>query len=303
MRTLRKPLVVEIMVTILFLGCLSGCTSSQHDKNKEDKSSINAQADTFLFPGIEYLLPSPSEVLLTTLTEDITYTQNLTAPLGIEKKSILSQFQALILGVYITDLSYHIMFQEHQASTSCFTSIRELSESIGIGSALYYEYFKRVENNSNSIDSIDVIYRDFSQNTFLTIESTGNKELLSLVALGSGIEAMYLSYASIDFKTIKNILLSNFTGHRVIFENYYKNFLNYGHNKPELNSFLKDIKNIYSMFGKNVVKRNNTTVSKVKDSHFDINDRKENTYDEKAIKMLGDSIVIVRNNLINLKYQ
>ena len=296
-------MAIEIIVTLIFLGSISGCTFSQHDKNKDDKSSINAQVDTFLFPGIEYLLPSPSEVLLTTLTEDISYTQNLTAPLGIEKKSVLSHFQALILGVYITDLSYHIMFHEHQASTSCLASLRELSESIGIGSDLYYEYFKRVEDNSNNIDSIDVIFRDFSQNAFLTIENTGNKELLSLVALGSGIEAMYLSYKLIDFKTISKRLLPNFIGQRVIFENYYKNFLNYNHSKPELHYLLQDMKNIYSLFGRNVAKKNNTTISKIKDSHFDINDRIENTYDEKAIKELGDSIVIVRNNLINQKYQ
>lgn len=303
MKTSRKAITLGTLITAVLLLGLSSCQCKHQDKKNDDKLSANSQIDTFLFPGIEYLLPSPSEVLLATLTEDITYSKNLPAPLGIENKSVLSQFQALILGVYITDLSYHVMFHEHQASISYLASLRELSESIGIGSAHYYEYLKRAENNSNNIDTIDAIFRDFTQNAFLTIENTGNKELLSLVALGSGIEAMYLSYMSIDLKTINNKLLPNFNGHSVIFENYYKNFLNYNHKKPYLKNFYQDINNIYSMFGRHVAKKNITTISKIKDSHFEINDRTENSYDGKAIRKLGDSIIIVRNKLINLKYQ
>jgi len=303
MKTLRKVTLSLILISFVILGGITSCKCSHESKQKTDIPIINAQADSFSFPGIEYLLPSPSDVLQTLFSEDITYTQNLTAPVGIEKKAVISQYQALILGVYITDLSYNVLFKNHQASSSYLASIRELSESVGIGSLLYNEYFKRVESNTTNIDSMDAIFYDFSQNAFLTIGNSGNNEMLSLVAMGSSIEIMYLSYKSLAFETISQAVLPNFVGQRVIFENYYKNFVEYNKKKPDLKDFLTDLEAIYNLFEKNVAEKTESTITKLKDSHFAIKDKVTYTHSELGIKELGDKIISVRNKLIEMHYQ
>ncbi len=304
MKTFIQTIKIGAIFSTLVLLGLSGCKCTHQDKEASKQLTLAESNDSFPYPGIVFLLPSPSEVLFTTYNNDIAFNSNLTAPKDLEKKTIISQQQALILGVYITDLSYNILYKNHQDGINTISSIEVLAQNLGIGSLLNDRYFQRIENNISNLDSIDAIFIDFSQNSFSTLEETGNNEVLSLVAMGSGIEAMYLINQSIDFKTITDAVLPNFIGQKVIYENYFKNFLNYNHSKPELKTFIHDIQCIYNLFERNVAVKSYSTVTGLENSHFDIKDRTETTsFSEKGIRALGDSIVIVRNNLVNLKYQ
>lgn len=304
MRKIWTLAVVGLIITTTLLIGFYSCKCSHQESKVANDIATNASKDSFPYPGIIFLLPSPTEVLLTTINNDIAFNPKLIAPNDIEKKAIISHQQALILGVYLTDLSYNIIFKNHQAGIDNINSIKGLTEKLGIGSFFYERFLHRIETNINSIDSMNVIFEDFSQNSFETLETTGNSELLSLVAMGSGIEAMFLSYKSISIDNINNIILPNFLGQKIIYENYYKNFLNYNYNKPELKYFLNDLNCIYSLFKKNVAVKEHVTISDVKNSHFSIKDRQDTSpYNINGIRELGDSIVILRNNLINLKYQ
>lgn len=304
MKKLRISLIVGLIFTASFSTVFYSCECS-HQRNKvAGDTTITAFKDSFPYPGITYLLPSPSEVLLTTFDNDIAFNPKLIAPNDIDKNAIVSHQQALLLGVYLTDLSYNIIFKNHQAGIDDINSVKSLTEKLGIGSFFYDRFLHRIETNINSIDSMDIIFEDFSQNSFAALETIGNNELFSLVAMGSGIEALYISYKSISIDNINSTILPSFMGQKVIYENYYKNFLNYNYNKPELKYFLRDVKSIYSLFERNVAISENVSVSEVKDLHFSIKDKTNPPpYNEKGIRELGDSIVILRNNLINLKYQ
>jgi len=304
---MRKKLNILIIgvsfLSILALG-LNGCKCSHQDKNAVVDSATHEYVDSFPYPGVTFLLPTPSEVLYATFDNDVVFIPNLTAPVGLDKKVISSHQQALLLGVYLTDLSYNIIFKNNQEGMNCISTIQSLSEKLGIGSILYDRYLRRIENNFNSIDSIEVIFSDFSQNSYSTIENMGNNEMLSLIAMGSGIEAMYLGYKSVDLSKINDVILPNFLGQNVIYENYYKNFINYNFRNTDLNAFIKDVNIVYKLVKRNITTNNKLSVSEIKDSHFVIKDSSNKMLPStKNIKELGDSIVIVRENLINLKYQ
>lgn len=303
MKTFNQQLFFAIILTCILGIGITCCTCKHQERNELTNLTSSTSSDSFPYPGIVYLLPSPSEVLLNTFIDDIAFNPSLLAPENLDKKTIFSHQQAMIMGVYITDLSYNILFKNYTNGINNINTIQNLCQNLGIGSLLTDIYFKRIENNINNIDSIDAVFVDFTQNSFSTLESTGNNELLSLVAIGSGIETMYLSYASFDIETITNRLLPNFLGQRVIYDNYFKNFMNYNYDKPELKTFILDVKSIYSLFKRQVAVKNYSIVTKKKNSQFSIKDRSANTYTKESFQKLGDSIVIVRNKLVGLKYQ
>jgi hypothetical protein len=304
MKKITASIIFGAIITATIISSLHSCKCSHQESKVVNDSTAIAKKDSFPYPGIIFLLPSPSEVLFTTLNNDIAYNQNLIAPNNLDEKAVISHQQALLLGVYLTDLSYSVIFKNIPAGTNDISTIRRLTEKLGIGGLFYDRFLHRIEKNINSIDSMDVLFNDFSQNAFSTIENMGNNELLSLVAMGSGVEAMYLSYKSATINDINTSILPPFVGQKVIYENYYKNFVNYNFNKPELEFFLKDIENIYKLFQRNVVIQNISSVEKVKEANFNIKDKQQKMlHSEKGIRELGDSIVIVRNNLVNLKYQ
>lgn len=291
------------LIAILAFG-LHSCKCSHEEKNVANLTPRIESIDSLPYPGVIFLLPTPSEVLFATFENDIAFIPGLTAPVGLDKKVISSHQQAILLGVYLTDLSYNIIFKNHQEGMNCISTIQSLSEKLGIGSILYDRFLHRIENNFNSIDSMEVIFSDFSQNSYSAIENMGDYELLSLIAMGSGIEAMYLGYKSVDLSKINDVILPNFLGQNVIYENYYKNFINYNFRNTDLNPFIKDVSIVYTLVKRNVTTSNKLNVSEIKDSHFVIQDSSNKVLPSaKDIKELGDSIVIVRENLINLKYQ
>lgn len=304
MRTLNKQIIFGVFILILAsVGCFS-CKCSHKDKNTVVDTATLEYVDSFPYPGVTFLLPTPSEVLYATFDNDVVFIANLTAPIGLEKKAIASHQQALLLGIYLTDLSYNIIFKNHQEGLRCINTIQNLSEKLGIGSVLYDRFLKRIENNFYSIDSMEVIFNDFSQSSFSVLENMGDYERLSLIAMGSGIEAMYIGYKSIDLNKVNDVILSNFLGQNVIYENYYKNFINYNFRNTDLKSFIKDVNIIFRLVKRNITVSNNVSVSEVKDSYFVIKDNPSKLPPSvKNIKELGDSILIVRENLINFKYQ
>ncbi|MHC1703865.1 MAG: hypothetical protein AB9846_08155 [Tenuifilaceae bacterium] len=303
MNILFKSKIVESLIILTLILVLSGCKCNRDNQTIGKEFSQEVINDSIPYPGIIFLLPSPSEVLSIIINNDIAYNENLLAPLNIDKNAINSEQQALILGAYFTDLSYNIIYKNYHTATKNINSIQNLSQNLGIAYLFNDQYFKRIENNITNIDSINAIFNDFTNNSFNVIQSTGNNEMLSVIAMGSGIEAMYLSFISDSLKNIDKNLIPKFLGQKVIFDNYFKNFLNYNHNKPELKSFISDIKIIYSLIQHKIVINFETTVNEGREANITIKDRPTSTINEKGIRELGDSIIIVRNKLINLKYQ
>lgn len=292
-----------VFLSIILIGQIWGCKCNRNKEFVFKESKLSLIKDTIPFPGMVFLLPSPSEVLSITLNQDIAYNQNLLTPTDIEKKVIISHYQALITGVYFTDLSYCVIYKNYPEGIKNIEAIKKLSQNLGFGSILSDQYFKRIENSITSIDSLETIFDELTNNSFNAIESTGNYELLSAVAMGSGIEALYLSYNSINIKTIDKELVSELMGQKVIFENYYKNFMNFNYNKPELKPFVDDIKKIYSLIEREVNVKNNTTVRELNGNKIAIKDRIISSISEKGIREIGDSIIITRDKLVTLKYQ
>lgn len=293
--------ILKIVLFALFIWNFNGCKQKPQEQVNMDDS--NEYIDSTTLSKIVYLLPSPSELMQVLADQNVKLKPNLAAPTGIEKNIILSNQQSLILGVYLTDISYNILAKNYQTSISNLNSIQYLSQNLGLNQLIPEKSLRQIEKNINNVDSLDFIFDDFVQNSFNTISTTGNQELLSLVAMGVGIESMHFCFESINVETLNDTIIPFILSQKEIYHNFYLNFLNYNRNKTELKKFINDVSIIYSMYKKDIITDDKVSVISKGKSDFAIKKTVNPYFNNVNLKKLIDSIEIVRKNLVELKYQ
>ena len=112
--------------------------------------------------------------------------------------------QALILGVYGSDLSYVRLFDQIQQSINYLSSIKKLTEDLNIPEEQGSFAVSRLENNMNNRDSLlQIVTETYSSaNAYLKENERGNTA--TLIILGGWIEALYISTNIVDFDNPKN---------------------------------------------------------------------------------------------------
>lgn len=282
-----------------FWGCknIMKDNATQIDQPREEDSLL------MLNSKIKYLLPSPDEILTIIFKEKINYKNEIGLNPNSENDVINSNFQALMLGVYISDFSYTLLYNDLNKSSKYLESIRVLSEKSGISGIFDKVFFKKIESNLGNMDSLKAIYQNFSENSFSLVAESGNEELLSLIAMGASIESIYLGYTAFKAEPINKSLKPFFVEQRVVFENFFQNYNNYNSNKKDLAQFNNDLNSLYSHFKLNIwliVDKNkisNTDSVMSMDVKYIVKTNSDNIND------LGKSIYKLRENLVNHKYQ
>lgn len=291
-------LTILIVNLIVSFGCK--CSRTDNELPDIDNSLIDS---TSLPQDInEILIPSPIEVIEVISNSGFSYDPSVLSKLGIEKKALLFKHKSLLLGVYVSDFAYASMFNDREIGKQYFNSIQTLTKDMGISSVLNDAYYKRFENNINNYDSVDVIFKDFSSNAYNTLTETGNQEILSMIAIGSVVELLYIGLNSIEFNEHNQDVITRMLEHKAIFENYYKNFILYNKEKEEFSYLMGDLDKIYSFFIANITSENHTVVATDMKNHFIVKDVVKSNIGKKELQDLYELIEITRAKILELKY-
>ncbi len=290
-----------LLLFILIFGLIS-CRNSEKPSQSIDEST-KADSSSVLNSGIEYLLPSPDEMLNIIFKEKINYKPDLVLTPNTGAKIINSNFQALVLGLYLADFSYTLLYNDFNQSAKYLEVIKALSDNIGVGGIYNERFFSRLEANINNIDSLKSVFNDFSENSFNTVGESGNNEILSLISMGVSIESIYLGYNVCKTESFEKSLKPFFIEQRMVFENFYQNYINYNGNKKDLEAFNTSLSSFYSLFKLNIwlmVDKNN--ISKT-DSIISMDVKYIVKTNNENINELGKSICKLRETFINLSQQ
>jgi len=298
-----KPhkILTLIIITINLIGN-SGCKCSR--TSNESLDIQNDYADTTFFSKNvdEVLIPSPIEVIEVISTSGFSYNPKVLSKLGIEEKTLLLKHKSLLLGVYVSDFAYVSIFNNRELGTQYFNSIQTLTGDLGISSVLNDVYYKRFEQNISNYDSIDAIFKDFSTNAYNTLIQSGNSEILSMIAIGSVVELLYIGLNSIEFNEHNQDIISRMFEHKAIFENYYMNFIMYNKEKVEFKLLMEDLEIIYSFFKTKIKSENHTVVATDMKNHFIVKDVIKSNISKKDLQDLYEMINTTRTKILELKY-
>ncbi|MGE0088605.1 MAG: hypothetical protein AB7S50_03920 [Bacteroidales bacterium] len=279
-----------------------GCKCSRSDSMQDQEVIDNSDSTSFSQDNEEVLIPAPSEVLEIILVSDLKFNSLLLAKPTIDKNVILVKHKSLIMGVYVADFAYASMFNQHDVGAQYFNSIQTLTEDLGIDAILKDSYYTRFETNHSNYDSLDLIFKDFSLNVYNSIVQTGNKELLSLIAIGSVVELIHIGLDAVKGDGNNEELIYKAFEQKAIFENFYSNFILINKDKKELQKLIVDLDKLYDFFKTRIYSDEHVDIVKDKDDHFIVKSNLKSDIDKTDLVELSKIIEDIRNKILVMKY-
>ncbi|MDG2370188.1 MAG: hypothetical protein P8M12_06055 [Flavobacteriales bacterium] len=184
-------------ILLFFIVFLFSCNETS---NYEKDSNLNSQPiDTIIeiqdshVENIYFNVPTPMETAYILKKAGAIY--DFTLPLDPNKaqNDYTSEEQALLLGLYGSDLNYTIVSSKNQETMFYLNSTKILGEKLGLGNILNEEVKARVEQNINSKDSMQVIISDLFWKVEMSLKDDDRESISALIVAGGWIEGLYIA--------------------------------------------------------------------------------------------------------------
>jgi hypothetical protein len=160
--------------------------------------------------NIYFNVPTPMETAYILKKAGAIYDFSLPLEPNKAQDDYTSEEQALLLGIYGSDLNYTIVSSKNQETMFYLNSTKILGEKLGLGNILNEEVKNRVENNINSKDSMQVIISDLFWKVELSLKNDDRESISALIIAGGWIEGLYIATQISDQmkgnKEIKSII-------------------------------------------------------------------------------------------------
>ena len=196
-------------IPFLLLACEETNTttfSKLPSSNLNQDSSTNQQESHV--EKIYFNVPSTMKTAYILKKAGATYDASF--PLNPNKANddFTTEQQALLLGIYGSDLNYTIVSNKNQETIYYLNSINSLGEKLGLGNILNQEMKNRIEKNVNSKDSMQVIITDLFWKIEQSLNEDGRSRIGALIVTGGWIEGLYVA-TQIAIKMPENIKIKS----------------------------------------------------------------------------------------------
>ncbi|NMD00474.1 MAG: hypothetical protein GYA62_12245 [Bacteroidales bacterium] len=199
---MKKITFLFITFAAFFWSCNN---NSNQSLNYNDSTTFNKDTvHTNRVKKIFYNVPSPIEMSSVIQRSGAQFKSDvLCSYKGIEKYTSTSK-QALLLGVYGSDLSYVRLFEQIQLAINYLSSIKKLCDAIEIPEDQGSRAIQRMEKNIDNKDSLlQIISETYaSADSYLKDNDRGNTA--TLVILGGWIESLYIATQIADYANPSN---------------------------------------------------------------------------------------------------
>ncbi|MFP4525615.1 MAG: hypothetical protein ACLFNL_04445 [Bacteroidales bacterium] len=160
--------------------------------------------------NIYYRFPSAKEMLSYIKTEELNYRTGIVNPVNNLDNYYSTKAKTLNLGVYITDLSYMILFDRTQNIERYFNVIFNLTNDLRIKIPDEEELIEQISKNMDDSEKLLQIAEEYQTKIIDHLLNTGQEKTLAVITTGSYIEGLYistklLSNSDTQEKTLKKI--------------------------------------------------------------------------------------------------
>jgi hypothetical protein len=161
-----------------------------------------------LDPDMAYSVPTPNELFAVIKETGVAYDGSiLNSPDNREKYSSKKN-QALNFGVYFADLAFASSFQENALILGYFTTIKVLSDELGISNALDAAIYEKVDMSLENDDSDSLLFlsNDAYFQAYSYLEDNERGSTLALIVLGGWIESLYIMTSLGEYEEGSNLV-------------------------------------------------------------------------------------------------
>ncbi|MDR1171099.1 MAG: hypothetical protein LBL24_01455 [Bacteroidales bacterium] len=151
-----------------------------------------------------YALPTPIEMSMLIKSSGITYQPALLNEPANASKYLTNQKMALNFGIYITDLTYAGLFEQSQTVLRYKQAIWQLTEGLGLQSAIDPNTMQSLEANINDKDMMMRIISDTYASCTASLNENDRYFLTLAMLVGGWVEGMYIATGMTDEKLVSN---------------------------------------------------------------------------------------------------
>jgi len=287
-----------------FMGGCQGCSTT----SSSGATDTVAQVQDTTTVGIDYLLPTPEELISSLADNNFGYKDTQLLDLKMVDKVTLTRYKALYFGVAYTDFLYLSYFNKGYKALDYLKALKKLATELGISNQMNQNYLDRMEKNLTNVDSLKIISIEMSIEVFKNIETLGGQELFSEVGVGTIVEALYLASISIDDVNKQQALVKQVVDMGLFFDNYRENFAQYSPKDSASAKMMRDLNTIKDGFYS--LNENNNSLSVVKKTVTDSTatiilkeeGEKQSRYSTEKFLLLKKQIQEIRQNIFSQKY-
>lgn len=182
------------------LALFFSCNNSNENKNNLKEDDLDISIDTTgnyehskKVKKIFYNVPSPIEMTNIMQKAGAEFNPKILNKIDNVDGYILVNKMALNLGVYGADLSYTRIFDQIQMSVNILSSIRKLSDGLGIPQDKGSFAVNRIEENLNNRDSLLQIISDTYASADLYLKENDRGATAALIVTGGWVEGLYIA--------------------------------------------------------------------------------------------------------------
>jgi hypothetical protein len=242
---MKKTILSIPLFTVLI--SLSSCGDSGKNPSEGGSDSMEVKTATAdLKEVVLYNIPSPVETFTILKMAGPGFDKSLTNPSANSSKYVSNFSKAINLGVYSTDLSFCFLYKQNQDFNNYMKNVNDLTTALGIDGSYGQSVTKRLQDNSNNMDSLMAIASEASVNADQYLKENQRVNTTALIAAGSWVEAMHV-ITSIAVKK-ENELISGLVADQKIAARNLVKMLEQFNTDQEISDLAKDIKDISSVY-------------------------------------------------------
>jgi len=225
-----KNLLLLVLLSSLTLSCSESSTKSEHTDSNKDTLENPSSDGTEEYRMIT--LPTPMQIPALLRNTRTNYSKSVMFPIIKEEKSYFTS--SVLMGMYLMDLAYASVNNDHQTARIYFDECRRLGSDIGLGIKLNERLVERFDENIERPDSLGIIILEMYDMGHAYFIEQGKDGLGLLLVMGWYGEGMNLV-----FKKARGNDLLLFL-HLIQQQRQYAENLVYGLNQFEIPEELED---------------------------------------------------------------
>ena len=203
MKMIKQVYPVLALVALLVVGC--GGSPNVGTQTKQDlRDSAKVKAATYEGAMVFYSLPSPLEMAYIVENSGVGYEPNILHKTELGVRYSTTRSSALNLGIYGSDLSYSILFNQQQVAIKYLDCIKELSSGLDVSDSISVNRLRDMEENIHDREKLKkIVSKTFFHSDALLKESS-RRPTAVMVVTGMWIESLYIATQLSEGKTGKN---------------------------------------------------------------------------------------------------
>ena len=277
------------IASVSLIGCGgSGSTTENSVDSTAVKTSIDSSKSV-----VFYNIPSPLETFTILKMSGSGFEKSALNPTDKVSKYVTNFQKSANLGAYSTDLSFCYLYKQNQDFNNYIKNITDLTNALGIDGSYGQEVNKRLQKNSNNLDSLMAIVSEAGINADQYLKENQRNTEIATIAAGGWIEAMYI-ISNIAEKSQNKDVIGLVGDQKIVLRNLM-NMLEQFQNDEDIKSILSDMRDI-SVTYETIQASQSTPLTSDKDI-ISVGNNTAFVVSKEQLKSILDKVTTLRNKI------